>query len=531
MRRTSDAHVAHKERDCPRRLVTLALTNAEGLRSDHLLLHSAATFGYSAPMLMRINASDAVEQASPYNAKIPKALDIMRAEQCSNTVFMMVDAFDCAFVATAQHTLQRFEETGRDVVWAAEKACVYCDGVNLTLMDERARIPAADVHRLRPGRMDCKSSQHVKPTSQPHRNHCLHKHRYLNAGGVIGYRDALINMFEEMQSVRVGGDGWRDRRRVCGEAKGRSCAEQWAALRVLSFVAWEALNVTLDYESRIFYTADWSVGASREHLQAVQPSVIHMTMFVAPRVKLLLRELVDEFVDRKEPPNAPVNWRNSNACSQAARMCAERAESVMAFSRVLTACLVLNATQHVKPIRRLLWSEDPSSRAQAICQWHQESWPSVPLGSANDELSASMKRAPTCVQTSFPRVDRAMCRTLRAIMEVIPTSASDDPRTNLRTDPCTRCDELSHQASINDTSRHTQVADPATAMRNLCNQPLASAFWPEVKLEFSSGDARRRLYAAALGEEKPRWQRNYWSAYPMCFYNHSHRPGLTLVPC
>ena len=59
-----------------------------------------------------------------------------------------------------------------------------------------------------------------------------YRHRYLNAGGIIGYRDPMLRMFREILSIRSDVTGWRNRTAAgCSEARGRQCAEQWAALR------------------------------------------------------------------------------------------------------------------------------------------------------------------------------------------------------------------------------------------------------------------------------------------------------------
>lgn len=321
----------------PATLTVLALVNPEGLPHGNLLLRTTQKFGYSL-RLMHVNKSDPVERASPYLAKLPKAMDILRAEPCPHAVFIMVDAsdarqgshtvprspqslhpslfslrnnvhpavrgdrFDAFLTLPPRALLRRFQSMRRGVVWSAEALLTYGEGINRTLLDMRARIPPTDVRSHHPRRVACEGERerddvnymfhadayieaqepeaahtHHASTSKMHvAERCpagraaLHRHRYLNAGGVIGYRDDLLRFFRAVLSVRAGGEGWRDRDRVCGEARGRRCAEQWAALRVLSHADWGALNVSLDYESRLFYTAEWSLPTSMAHTQCPQ---------------------------------------------------------------------------------------------------------------------------------------------------------------------------------------------------------------------------------------------------------------------
>ena len=234
--------------NCAPRFVTLSLVNPHGLPDDSLLLHSARRFGYTLE-LMVVNTSDPIETSSPYMAKIPKASRIIRAEACSRSVFMLVDGFDTFFTAFANYTLSRFQQMGKGVVWAAEAHLPYAQGIDARLLDAKARIPETEHSGYHREQAVCTNQSQAAPfICQQH----SYLHRYLNAGGIIGYRDDLLKMFDELLSVRSDGHGWRNRKAAgCKEANGRQCAEQWAALRVLSFVAWDWLNVTLDYKGEV----------------------------------------------------------------------------------------------------------------------------------------------------------------------------------------------------------------------------------------------------------------------------------------
>ena len=364
---------AHRSGGCPRRpivanpcgasnLIVLALTNEGGLPPGHMLPRTAALHRHTL-QLMTVNASDPAEVASPYSAKIPKAVRVLRAEPCSRTVFMMLDAFDTFLNAPPEHTLRRFCAIGKGVVWSSERYLPYAQGVNRSVFDAHARVPSALLgsYRLRSQRLDCEVPGAHRAAGMCQTNGRLYHHRYLNAGGVIGYRDALLAMFAQMLSVRVGGVGWRDRTAAgCGEARGRRCAEQWAAARVLSHVAWEALNATLDYEKAIFFTAEHSLSRAKAQLlasqvthacfsrhrppsrsrlrpclapflcerrapaphpcppppsrrlerhsaarRASQPSALHMVSLFSPRVNLTLRAILADVLERRviAPPS------------------------------------------------------------------------------------------------------------------------------------------------------------------------------------------------------------------------------------
>lgn len=449
------------------KLVVLVLTNSEGLPENHTLLRSAAKHGYVLTFMF-LNRTDPVEMESPYNAKLPKAITVLRTEPCANTVFMMIDAFDCFFVRPASDTLRRFYEMRRGVVWSAQAGFSYSQGIESTIFDMKARIPLRDVSRFPLHRVDCALRVPTHRTQCPSSER-LHKHRFLNAGGVIGFRDALLRMFLEAVSVRPGGEAWRDRTRSnCGEAHGRSCAEQWAAQRVLAFMPWEVLNVTLDYESRIFLAAEWSLSQIKQQMMISNPSVVHVPFIKAPRVSETLKALLADVVD-----GAP--WIESDlpACRKLDELCMEREDTLAKFSRAVLVCR-LNLTHLTE------WS----ALQAVVCPTFQES------------------RRSTCRRKYWPPQNELECLALdKALKRHSPV------------DPCGD----SYQPLI---------------VRSLCRRHVSNAFWRVITQRYVARDeGLREFRRVGLGDEMPRSMGTYWEAYPRCYYGEAHRPGKTKVSC
>tara|TARA_B110000027_G_scaffold26278_1_gene28837 strand:- start:110 stop:787 length:678 start_codon:yes stop_codon:yes gene_type:complete len=122
-------------------------------------------------------------------------------------------------------------------------------------------------------------------------------------------------MFEHIENIRDGAPGWRNRHNLCVRAKGRQCAEQWAALRVLSHVSWKELGVTLDYESKLFYTADWSVERCLKDVDTLTPTVLHMTFIIAPKVRNTFTRLYDRLVLKRSIPTHMECLREEALCA------------------------------------------------------------------------------------------------------------------------------------------------------------------------------------------------------------------------
>ena len=126
--------------------------------------------------------------------------------------------------------------------------------------------------------------------------------------------------------------------------------------------------MSLDYESRLFYTAPPSLSTMKRHLHAVGPSVVHATMLVAPRVNFTLQALLADVDGRPWPES------NHTLCRENEQGCAERSTAVSTLCRALTICLVLNATSPAALWQRKLGSGSLRTRTEAVCSWHQSKW-------------------------------------------------------------------------------------------------------------------------------------------------------------
>ena len=468
------------------RLLTLALTNPGGLPAASPIRRSAARFGYTLHFL-QINASDPVDMASPYTAKIPKAIEAIRREPCADTIVMMVDAFDVILLQPAAEMMRRFRSMRAGVVWAGEAHMPFNEGCNRSIFDSKASI--------RGPAMQTVPAQSV--TCSKHDPQCMYIHRYLNAGGVIGYRNNVLRMFEEIMSVKVGGEGWRDRRLACGEAKGRKCAEQWAAIRVMSFVPWEELNVTLDYESRLFYTSDFGFGCSlsrdKATIATLDPASFHQTGLASPRVNQTFHALIDEVFDHTPWPQT-----NYALCKQHENTCHERHLALIAFSKMIVHCLAFQMDRRrarVDPSGRgtVSWAFngtiDVVCRAERRLNLHRQclgnTWPSPSI----DECSA---------------IDKAFSQ---------PASMPHSPGSLT----CAGLQPL-------------LLRSPA--LQDLCrDNNLSPAF---LQVVGGSYNARRvdHFYLAGLSiDHNSRWAATFWSAYPQCYYGSKHHSGKATLCC
>ena len=188
-------------------LALLALTDEDGAPNKTTFLRrSAHDMGWRIHF-MRLNRSLRLDRESAYAAKIPKALSVLRNDTSEDSIYMMVDAFDTFVLSTPQEALKRFHSLKSSVVWAAQSLMVYNQGINKALFDDEAIIEAGTYKRDLSSRgVECINGV------------CRHRHRYLNAGGVIGYRKSLINMFEHIESIRdeaLLNVGWRNRHNLC----------------------------------------------------------------------------------------------------------------------------------------------------------------------------------------------------------------------------------------------------------------------------------------------------------------------------
>ena len=133
-------------------------------------------------------------------------------------------------------------------------------------------------------------------------------------------------------------------------------------------------------------------------------------------------------------------------------------------------------------------------------------------------------RHETCLKLRFPRASGSECRRLHAAL-ASPTLEPLDPCAELNaTAPVARANSPKDSWSDSEDT-------PMSAVRQLCRGVVGPRFWRELANLFVSGDSKRWLYGAALGDEKPRWLTSFWDAYPSCYYGWGHQPGKTRVSC
>ena len=261
----------------------VAVANTE-LPPSHVLRRSAEIYNYTLHLLL-INASNANETASPRTQKPAKLLQFLRAQR-GRDVVMLVDAYDVFFNQPSAVALRRFREYGSQIVLSAELP--FSDQSNSTKPFYDALADAA------PG--------------------APHKHRYLNAGGVIGYAHALLRF------TSAALDAIPQRSRLCGQPHGRRCSDQWLYGWVLS-QTWETWNASLDYRGRLFVTAagaGWSLSAAKARIRATRSCVVHMP-YQVPMVAETWRALTDELVHHRPWPEAELSVcrERTNLCGRA----------------------------------------------------------------------------------------------------------------------------------------------------------------------------------------------------------------------
>ena len=557
------------------KMVVLALTEADGLPESTLLQQTARQFNYKL-LFMKVNRSDPIEAASPFSAKLPKAIEILRAERCPSTIFLMVDAFDSFFHASQERLVRRFEAMGKGVIWSAESWLVFAEGVNRSLLDTKARIPSAEMQHYHQARIDCKGARsasdrnRVRPSapsntydesqdlaqisnrlamaSCPPGQIPVHHHRYLNAGGVIGYRDALLNFFLQVLSVRAWAGGWRNRSAVCGEAKGRRCAEQWAALRVLSHLDWDTdLNVTLDYESRLFYTADWSLHKCKSQLESTGTPVVHMTSLRSPRVHATLKALVADVIEGQPWPES-----NATRCREYSARCAERERALVAFSRRLVVCLrapslwrsvTLSPSRERPSLRDFVSVTSYSGFLERLCApfSSRELWTackSTPWPATRPRECASWQRLLAIAGDTPPPSNNSQAPFLYLGIWRTGARARNEAQqlwtAGLSGNPCLEPGVKGQGPVIASPEVHDEL-------RTLCRHPLSLSFWRTVGTQYRSNDSLNYLLRATLRNESPRWLASYWetlkvttqagTVHPMCYYGIGHSVGKTTVSC
>ena len=171
---------------------------------------------------------------------------------CNTTVVMVVDCFDVFFAQPASLALSRFLASGSDVVWSVERFYSNQDPSDKPFYDAARMVNGSD----------------GKPRGGAY--------GYLNSGGFMGYAGTLARIVAEALTVQPGAPGWRNR--VCGESRGRNCADMWMYGHMVART-WNAFNASLDYDRTIFYVAtgfDWSLSLAKQRIAETTPCVVHM---------------------------------------------------------------------------------------------------------------------------------------------------------------------------------------------------------------------------------------------------------------
>lgn len=216
------------------------------LPPEHEFIRSAAIHGHTVHFAF-VNKST----RSPLAAKPGLLLQYLRL-QCPRSVVLMVDAFDSLFLGPASTMLQHFQESGHEMIFAAEK--LYSD--------------------QRPGDRHFFDELAAKEAT-----------RYLNSGGVIGYAESL----NAVAQAAVQADA--QRQMECGQPVARRCTDQWVYGYVLAR-GWAHWHASLDYRSRFFFTAsgeDWSLANAKSRVAATHPYIVHMPFRSAPLVNATWR--------------------------------------------------------------------------------------------------------------------------------------------------------------------------------------------------------------------------------------------------
>ena len=224
----------------------VAVANDE-LSPAHIFRHSAALNNYTVH-LMLINRSNVAERLSPHSQKPRKLLHFLRS-QCPRTVVMLVDAFDVFFHRPASIALHRFQQMRSDIVWSTEAWFSDQDKSLQPFFDELAADAERAQMHLSHGSVRSTEATEAKRL----------KYRYINAGAVIGYANALL----PFATAALAAIPERDRR--CGKPQGRRCGDQWLYGWALQ-QQWARWNASLDYANRLFYTAvslEWSPSTAK----------------------------------------------------------------------------------------------------------------------------------------------------------------------------------------------------------------------------------------------------------------------------
>lgn len=179
-------------------------------------------------------------------AKIIDGLRYMR-QRSDCQIVMTTDAFDVILLQNTSTIITKFLSFRQNIVLAAEKMFMpYGPAVNKSIFD---------------------SVSNAKNV------------RYLNFGGFIGYRSALMTFLKKLIHIQN-----RDSE-MC-EINVRQCSDQWVGYRFLSTHNWNDWKITLDYNRKIFFctSATWGMRDITHQLKKSNPVQLHMVFLKAPKV-------------------------------------------------------------------------------------------------------------------------------------------------------------------------------------------------------------------------------------------------------
>ena len=196
-------------------------------------------------------------------------LRVFLREQCDDSIVLHVDAYDTFLNAPASTMLSLFRQMRTGVVWAVESEYSWQDPANRSFYDALADGQG--------------------------------RYRYLNGGGYIGYARALRHVMENARYISKfkGADQMSFSRLFadsCADTPDGHCQ------------TWLDYNVTLDYDSRIFYVAsgkDWHYKTAKERISSARPSHVHVPWTAFAPNKRLLHKLFNESIPADASTTAP----------------------------------------------------------------------------------------------------------------------------------------------------------------------------------------------------------------------------------
>jgi hypothetical protein len=284
---------------CDAAVSVVAVVNSL-LPSGHVIVRSARRYAYTLSLLV-LNQSMPAEQKDPLTSKVGKLLEFL--ESCSSdSLVMMVDAFDTCFVQHSSIAIERFRSFRSQIVWAAEQWYSDQQQHHKKVWDRLASASPA-----------------------PDSSSSWRSHRYLNTGAVIGYAGALRSLARAALNARP------LRQSLCGNPHGSRCSDQWLYGHILA-TDWTKWRASLDYESELFFTASgdsWSLARAKQQIHLRKPCIVHMPFQQSPLIKATWQALTSELLDSYPWPEA-----DPATCVERHRTCfyAKRALSHLLFN-------------------------------------------------------------------------------------------------------------------------------------------------------------------------------------------------------